>query len=214
MKKLAGGCVHDHLDFINPVYYRTELVSLELYEGKLQNNATTFSSIENRVVPLVERQAYILPLDIVALEETMTTKGITSKHLMVATNDGSVLDLPMHMLDPRRPAPSTPPHLREPGIPPYIPELTVPHESILNYKEKVESIRGVLTSPSGLESTVIVLVYGLDVYGTRLAPSKGFDLIKDDFDYFMISAVIIGLVVASFVTRRLAQLKMLSQAWR
>ena len=52
------------------------------------------------------------------------------------------------------------------------------------------------------------------MYGTRLAPSKGFDLIKDDFDYLMISAVILGLIVASFVTRRLAQLKMLNQAWR
>ena len=85
---------------------------------------------------------------------------------------------------------------------------------MLNYKEKVEAIRGVVTSPSGLESTVIVLVYGLDVYGTRLAPSKGFDLIKDDFDYFMITVVILGLVVASFITRRLSQLKMLNQAWR
>ena len=200
--------------FYNEKARRTEVVSLELYEGKVQSNATTFSSVESGVVPLVERQAYILPLDIVALEETVTTKGITSKHLLVASSDGSVLDLPMHMLDPRRPAPSTPAHLREPGIPPYIPELPFPHESILNYKQKVEAIRGVVTSPSGLESTVIVMVYGLDVYGTRLAPSKGFDLIKDDFDYLMISAVIIGLIVVSFVARRMAQLKMLSQAWK
>jgi len=200
--------------YYNEKARRTEVVSLEMYEGKVQSNASTFSSIDSSLQPLVERQAYILPLDIVALEETMTTKGITSKHLLVATTDGSVLDLPMHMLDPRRPAPSTPAHLREPGIPPYIPELPRPHESMLNYKEKVEAIRGVVTSPSGLESTVIVLVYGLDVYGTRLAPSKGFDLIKDDFDYFMITVVIIGLVVASFITRRLSQLKMLNQAWR
>ena len=48
----------------------------------------------------------------------------------------------MHMLDPRRPAPSTPAHLREPGIPPYIPKLSKPHESMLNSKEKVEAIRG------------------------------------------------------------------------
>ena len=200
--------------FYNEKARRTEVVSLEMYEGKAQSNATTFSSIQSSVTPLVERQAYILPLDILALEETMTTKGITSKHLLVAGSDGSVIDLPMHMLDPRRFAPNTPAHLREPGIPPYIPELPVPHESILNYKQRVEAIRGVVTSPSGLESTVIVMVYGLDVYGTRLAPSKGFDLIKDDFDYLMISAVILGLIVASFVTRRLAQLKMLNQAWR
>ena len=200
--------------YYNEKARRTEVVSLEMYEGKAQSNATTFSSVQSSVAPLVERQAYILPLDILALEETMTTKGITSKHLLVAGSDGSCLDLPMHMLDPRRPPPNTPAHLREPGIPPYIPELPVPHESILNYKQRVEAIRGVVTSPSGLESTVIVMVYGLDVYGTRLAPSKGFDLIKDDFDYLMISAVILGLIVASFVTRRLAQLKMLNQAWR
>lgn len=132
---------------------------------------------------------------------------MTTKLLLVATTD----DLPMHMLDPRRPAPSTPANLREPGIPPYIPELPYPHESVLNYKEKVEAIRGVVTSPSGLESTVM-MIYGLDVYSTRLVHSKGFDLIKDDFDYLVISAVIIGLIFASFVIRRLAQLKILNQA--
>ena len=63
--------------------------------------------------------------------------------------------------------------MREPGIPPYIPELPFPHESLLNYRKRVEAIRGIVTSPSGLESTVIVLVYGLDLYSTRLAPSKG-----------------------------------------
>jgi len=201
--------------YYNEKARRTELVSLEMYEGKTQSNATTFSSIDSSIVPLVERQAYILPMtDIVAMEETMTTKGIASKHLLVAGSDGSVLDLPMHMLDPRRPSPSTPGHMREPGIPPYIPELPFPHESVLNYRQRVEAVRGVVTSPSGLESTVIVLVYGLDLYGTRLAPSKGFDLIKDDFDYMMISAVILGLIGASYLTRRLAQMKMLNQAWR
>ena len=31
---------------------------------------------------------------------------------------------------------------------------------------------------SGLESTSIVFVFGLDLYGTRVDPSKGFDLLK------------------------------------
>jgi hypothetical protein len=37
-----------------------DLVSLERYEGKEQDNATIFSSIETTAVPFVERQAYIL----------------------------------------------------------------------------------------------------------------------------------------------------------
>jgi hypothetical protein len=41
-------------------------VSIELYEGKEQSNATVFSSMENTVTPLVERQAYILPASDIA----------------------------------------------------------------------------------------------------------------------------------------------------
>jgi len=201
--------------YFNDKARRTELVSLEMYEGKEQSNATMFSSIDNTVVPLVERQAYILPIsNVVSIEETMTSKGITSKHLLVATYQGAVLDLPLHMVDPRRPALSTPAHLREPGIPPYTPEIPVPHESILNYNQSVESIRGIVTSPSGLESTVLVFVYGLDLYSTRVAPSKGFDLIKDDFEHLMIAAVLVGLLAASYGTRKLSQRKMLNQAWK
>ena len=68
--------------------------------------------------------------------------------------------------------------------------------------------------PPGLESTVLVFVYGLDLYGTRVAPSKGFDLIKDDFEHLMIAGVLVFLVAASFGTRKLAQRKMLNQAWK
>jgi len=201
--------------YFNDKARRTELVSLELYEGKTQGNNTMFSSIENSVVPLVERQAYILPVsDIAAMQETMTDKGITAKHLLVASTQGSILDLPLHMVDPRRPGLDTPAHLREPGIPPYIPELPVPHESILNYNQSVLGVRGLTASPSGLESTVIVFVHGLDLYGTRIAPSKGFDLIKDDFEHLMIAGVLAFLVAASFGTRKLAQRKMLNQAWK
>ena len=58
---------------------RTELVSLEMYEGNEQGNATIFSSMENTVVPFVERLAYILPIsDVLAIEKTLTSKGITS----------------------------------------------------------------------------------------------------------------------------------------
>jgi len=200
--------------YFNDKARRTELVSLELYEGKTQGNNTMFSSVENTVVPLVERQAYILPVsDVVALTETMTDKGITAKHLLVASSQGSILDLPLHMVDPRRPALNSPPHLREPGIPPYIPELPTPHESILNYNQSVTGVRGITASPSGLESTVLLFIHGLDLYGTRIAPSKGFDLIKDDFEHIMIAGVLLFLVAASFVTRKLAQRKMLNRAW-
>jgi len=201
--------------FFNDKARRTELVSLELYEGKSQSNASVFSSVENTVNPLVERQAYILPTsDITSMRETVTEQGITSKHLLIGTSLGTVLDLPIHMVDPRRPPLDSPPHVREPGIPPYIPELPIPHESILNYNQTLLGVNNIVTSPSGLESTTLVFIHGLDLYGTRVTPSKGFDLLKEDFDYLMITAVIAGLALASFITRKFSQKKMLTQAWK
>ncbi|KAK7866597.1 hypothetical protein R5R35_010431 [Gryllus longicercus] len=192
---------------------RTEIVTLELYEGKVQSNTTAFSSVASPIQPIVDQQAYILPGNIVAMKETITEKGITSKHILVALANGGVLELPWMFVDPRRPITVTP-EMREEGVIPYMPELPVPSESIINYNQTVQRVQGIHTAPSGLESTCLVLVYGLDLYYTRVAPSKTFDVLKEDFDHFLISAVLLGLTVVSYITRKLASRKALKQAWK
>ena len=103
---------------------------------------------------------------------------------------------------------------REPGLPAYLPELKLPPESILNYNQSVTGAKGIITAPTGLESTSVVFVHGLDLYCTSVTPSKGFDLLKDDFDYYVITSVLMGLVIASYATRKWSQNKALKQAWR
>ena len=201
--------------YYNEKSRRAELSSLELYEGKTQHNATVFSSLHNTINPLVERQSFILgPSYVTAMKDTLTEKSITTKHVLMATSTGAIYDIPKHLLDPRRPNMNTPPDQREPGLPPYIPELQLPPESVLNYNQTVLSAKGITTAHTGLESTSVVFVHGLDLYCAHVTPSKGFDLLKDDFDYYVIASVLFALVVAAFVTRRLAQRKALNQAWR
>ena len=65
-----------------------------------------------------------------------------------------------------------------------------------------------------LESTSVVFVHGLDLYCTSMTPSKGFDLLNDDFDYYVISSVLMALIAAAFVTKKMSQRKALNQAWR
>jgi hypothetical protein len=60
----------------------------------------------------------------------------------------------------------------------------------------------------------VIFVYGLDLYCTRVTPSKGFDLLKDDFDYSIIAAVLFALVAASVASRKFSQMKNLKMAWR
>lgn len=192
---------------------RTEIVTLELYEGKVQSNTTAFSSVASPVQPIVDQQAYILPANVVAMKETITEKGITSKHILVVLANGGILELPWVFVDPRRPITVTP-EMREEGVIPYMPELPISSESIINYNQTVQRVQGIHTAPSGLESTCLVLVYGLDLFYTRVAPSKTFDVLKEDFDHFLITAVLAGLTLISYITRKLASRKALKQAWK
>ncbi|XP_078741707.1 ER membrane protein complex subunit 1-like, partial [Lampetra fluviatilis] len=102
----------------------------------------------------------------------------------------------------------------EEGLIPYSPELPLPTEWNINYNQSVAQVRAVHTSPTGLESTCLVVAYGLDVFQTRVHPSRMFDVLKDDFDFVLIGSVLVGLLLASALTRRLAQVKGLNAAWR
>lgn len=129
----------------------------------------------------------------------------------MALDSGAVVEMPWLLLDPRRN--SMVPTEYE-GIIPYIPELVIQHENIINYNQTIAKISGIYTAPSGLESTCLVMVYGLDIFVTRVSPSKTFDLLKEDFDYFLISTVLIGLITASYVVKHLAAKKTIKQAWK
>lgn len=77
----------------------------------------------------------------------------------------------------------------------------------------VDNIRGIHTAPAGLESTSLVLVYGLDLFYTRVTPSKMFDVLKEDFDYIFISGVLSALILVSFLCGKFASMKNLKMAW-
>lgn len=78
----------------------------------------------------------------------------------------------------------------------------------------VQRIRNIQTSAAGLESTSLVLVYGLDLYYTRVTPSKMFDVLKEDFDYIFISGVLSLLVMTSIICSKLASMRALKLAWQ
>lgn len=197
--------------YFNEKGRRTEIATLELYEGKIQSNTTVFSSLATTKLPIVERQAFIFPASIECMQETITEKGITSKHIIVALANGGILELPWMMVDPRRPIN---PEMREEGVIPYMPEIPVHMDAIINYNQSISRVMGIHTSPSGLESTCLVFVHGLDLFYTRVAPSKTFDVLKEDFDYYLIVIVLAALLISSYITKKLASQKAQKQAWK
>ncbi|KAL8578229.1 hypothetical protein ACOMHN_040990 [Nucella lapillus] len=160
-----------------------------------------------------EMASYIFPVPIHCMASSVTEKGITNKNIIMALRVGGVLSLPKALLDPRRPSiPSQ--ETMEEGTIPYIPELPVSTENFINYNHSIFNVRGIHTAPAGLESTSLVLVYGTDIFCTRVMPSKMFDVLKEDFDYLFIAGVLAIMIFVSVISQKLAARKALKRAWK
>jgi len=156
--------------------------------------------------------SFVFPQGISAIAASETEQGLTTRSVIIAMPFGGLLEVSRRLLDARRPLEMTA-DLREEMIVPYMPELPIATEDLINYNQTVLQIEGIKTASSGLESTSLMLAYGLDLFYTRLTPSGTFDVLKDDFDYLLISLVLVGLVIASFALKRFSRYQNLKQAW-
>lgn len=202
--------------YFNEKYKRTEISAIDLYEGESMANFTTFSSL-NRPFHLhpaiVQHATFIFPTGITAMSDTRTEKGVTNKNILISLPYGGILQMPKFFLDPRRPINPTPDH-REEGLMPYMPELPIPAENIINYNQTVINVNQIVTAPATLESTSHTFVSGLDLFYTRVTPSKTFDILKEDFEYWLIALVLFLLVAFSYLSKVLCQRKTLNNAWK
>ncbi|EDO46898.1 predicted protein [Nematostella vectensis] len=192
---------------------RYELVVLELYEGYEERNSTAFSSMDPPPHPMILHQSYVFPTTIRTMTVSITERGITNKHLLLGLQTGYILSIPKNFLDPRRTFNPTQED-REEGLYPYIPEMTIMPQAYINYNQTIMYIKGIHTAPSGLESTCLVFGYGLDLYWAQITPSRMFDVLKEDFDYWFIAGTLLVLILVTVISNRLASIKMLRQAWQ
>ncbi|CAM2700835.1 unnamed protein product [Rotaria socialis] len=198
--------------YYNQRYRRYEAVSSSLFEGPAQYNDSAFSSFDP-IEPVVQSKAYILPYGVNAIQVTTTEKGITSRDIIMAAPNGMLIEIPWILFDPRRPLDLTLLD-REEGLIMYTPEIMINFESVINYYKFVYNIRGIHTVATGLESTSVVFAYGLDLFYTRVFPSRIFDQLKDDFDFMFIGWSTVAFVVGSFIAKRFAAIHQTKKAWK
>lgn len=53
-----------------------------------------------------------------------------------------------------------------------------------------------------------------DLFHTRVQPSKMFDVLKEDFEHWLIASVVLSMLLASFITQKLASRKALNRQWK
>ncbi|GMH10806.1 hypothetical protein Nepgr_012647 [Nepenthes gracilis] len=211
--------------YFNLRAHRYEMSVIEIYDESRVDNKDIWKLIvgkHNLTSPIcsysrhevsTKSQSYFFTHSVKAIAVTSTAKGITSKQVLIGTVGDQVLALDKRLLDPRRSANPTQAE-REEGIIPLTDSLPVIPQSYVTHALKVEGLRGIVTAPAKLESTTLVFAYGVDLFFTRLAPSRTYDSLTEDFNYALLLLTIVALVAAIFVTWILSERKELRDNWR
>ncbi|KAJ7173455.1 DUF1620-domain-containing protein [Mycena filopes] len=194
------------------------IVTVELYEGGLDektrsSDLSAFSMESMQVEPL--EQSYIYAHGITAITTTSTKFGITSKEIIVATQNSKIHAIPRRMLNPRRPKDRKPTaeEQQEEQLIPY--DVIMPDDPrrTISHTYEVANTRQIITSPALLESTSLVFAYGLDLFLTRVAPSNTFDILNKSFNKAQLVLTVCGLALGIVIAKPMVRRKRLRERW-
>ncbi|PNS18050.1 ER membrane protein complex subunit 1 [Sphaceloma murrayae] len=195
----------------------TQLVIAELFESSIPDDRGPFNSSERFPLnkPFVALQTYVIPEPISYMTVTQTSQGITSKELLcVLPYSDSVIGIPRAILDARRPVGREPTKTEQfEGLMKYQPTLEFDPKWYLNHQRELFGIKHVGASPAVLESTSLVVAWGLDVFGTRVSPSFSFDVLGKDFNKLQMLATVLALGVGTVVVAPLVARKQVNARW-
>jgi outer membrane protein assembly factor BamB len=191
-----------------------QIVISDLYESSVPNDrgplgpAMNSSSLEpsdipnaEPAIPYVITQSFLIPESISHMSVTQTRQGITTRQLLCTlASSNSIIGIPRAVLDPRRPVGRDPtPAEVEEGLFKYQPYIEFDPKIIISHKREVMGVKKVITTAALLESTSLVFAFGLDIFGTRVAPSFAFDILGMGFNKLSLVGTVFALWVGVVV---------------
>merc|ERR1711967_12358 len=106
-------------------------------------------------------------------------------------------------------------HDREEGLISYSPTLGGLNPlTVISHRHRIARPRAIVAAPTMLESTSLVLTYGLDLFLTRVAPAREFDRLNEDFNYLALVGAILALTAATVASGWISEKRDLSKAWK
>lgn len=185
-----------------------QLVIAELFESSLPNDrgdlgsASNYSSLHPSSSandafygPHVESRTFLIPESISHMAVTQTRQGITSRQLICTlASSNAIIGIPRNFLDARRPVGRDPVASEmEEGLIKYMPVIDFDPKWYITHTREVMGIKNVITTPALLESTSLLFAYGVDVFGTRVAPSLAFDILGKGFGKLNLVGTVLAL---------------------
>ncbi|KAJ9469134.1 ER membrane protein complex subunit 1 [Diplonema papillatum] len=163
------------------------------------NEGKTFSSYES-APPKIIPSAFTFSVGARALAATVSERGVASKYLIAALTTDEVvsIDLTRHLLANMNDGIST---------------MSWAPTSVISYNSTVLLSDKILTFPTKLESTSLMLVLGNDIYFTRVTAGKPFDMLNEDFGYIPLVLTVASVTLVTFVSAALSSRKQLTMQW-
>ncbi|KAL2126738.1 hypothetical protein VTI74DRAFT_325 [Chaetomium olivicolor] len=206
-----------------------QIVVNDLYESDEPNNrgplgdADTFSSVDpvdiptgGVIRPAIVSQAYVLSAPISALTVTQTRQGITSRQVLAYMPEShGIVGIPRAVLEPRRPVGRDPtPAEAEEGLIKYHPAIEIDPKNIITHERDVLGVEKIIAAPAVVESTSLVFAYGVDVFGSRVAPSWLFDILGKGFNKVALVGTVVALGLGVVLLAPVVRRKQINMRWR
>lgn len=185
------------------------LTIMELYESSIPNDrgplgpSGNVSSVDSiSYSPHIESATYILSNTITGLTTTSTKQGITTRSILAYVPSlAAVVAIPIGVFSPRRPVGRDPTNSeREEGLFRYLPVVDIMPTWSLSHMREVLGIKAIISTPTNMESTSLILAYGdLDIFGTRTAPIGAFDILDKGFNRGQLILTVVALALGTGV---------------
>ena len=203
------------LELFDDSEHRKGVAAGELMMAALTGARDTGESVSSFAPPplRVMGQSYYVRPSATLLKATYSRLGVTAHQVLMGTGTDQVVALDKRFLDPRRPTkPSR--EDREEGLVPYAEVLPIAPKSWVTTKHQVARLRGIVTAPANLESTVLCVAHGLDVFFTRLHPSRSYDMLDEEFSYLLLIVTLAALAFGALSTQGMVLAKDLDRHWK
>ena len=181
-----------------------EISCIELYQDDNINNINKqdkFSSYTT-MIPRLLQQTYVTIGPIRTMSITKSNKGISTKQILLALENGSIIAIDMKFLDVRRPTYLE--KLKELDkidmLIPYTREIPIQYNKVISYNRTIAHVNSINTYGAMLESTSIIFAHGIDLFYTLITPAGRFDLLGEDFNHYLLVLIVIAINSFYYIT--------------
>jgi len=171
-----------------------------------------FSSFTAKQPDIVQRSWLFQASPIIGLSVSSSRYGFAKKVFLATLASGQVYRIDSRFVDPRQVDGDLKAADKEEELLPYTKVIPYIHPNVVTEGNEIAGAAGLSVGTANVESTSVMVVYGIDFFSTLMTPMT-FDMLSPDFDKFLLGSIVTGVVLAIGISRYFAKDAKLRRLW-